>query len=274
MSASVSRDVALEIERIEAAAWRDMHASARPEDRSALGLRDRELAGAWAMAMDHDDSLLQNRVLGLGLETPVTPELLDAVFEHYRGHRHGFAVNLCPFALPAGVESLLAARGFGTFFHHLKWMRGDAPAPAAVGTLRVEAVPAERGRDWGELAARIFGSSTAHAAWASRRVGRAGWTHYFATSGDVPVAVAALFVRGDLAWLGAAGTLESHCRQGAQGDLFARRIADALDLGARMFTTETAPDWPDLPGGSLRNAARAGFHPAYERPSWIWPLPR
>jgi hypothetical protein len=89
----------------------------------------------------------------------------------------------------------------------------------------------------------------------------------------MPVAVAALFVHERAAWLGAAATLESHRRQGAQGAMFARRIADALDQGARVLTTETAPDWPDLPGESLRNAARAGFHPAYERPSWIRPLP-
>ena len=104
-------------------------------------------------------------------------------------------------------------------------------------------------------------------------MGRAGWSHYFAFAGDTPVAVAALFVAAGAAWLGAAGTLASHRRQGAQSALFARRVADGLAQGARWLTTETAPDWPDLPGDSLRNAARAGFHPAYERPSWIWPLP-
>ncbi|HEY6194836.1 MAG TPA: GNAT family N-acetyltransferase [Candidatus Eisenbacteria bacterium] len=274
MNVAVSRDVALEIERVEAAAWRDMHASALPADRAALGLRARELAGAFVMAMDRSDSLLQNRVIGLGLDEPVTGEVIDTLLEQYRDHANGFAINLCPFAAPAGLESLLGERGFGTFFHHLKWVRGTAPAPAPATELRVEAVPVAQALAWGELASRVHGSAPAHAAWASRCVGRAGWSHYFAYAGDTPVAVAALFVAEGAAWLGAAATLESHRRQGAQGALFARRIGDAREQGARRLTVETAPDWPELPGHSLRNAARAGFHPAYERPSWVWPLPR
>ena len=74
------------------------------------------------------------------------------------------------------------------------------------------------------------------------------------------------------AWFGLAGTLESHRRRGAQGALFAARVAAARAMGARVFTLETAPDWPEVPGESLRNARRAGFHPAYERPSWVWPV--
>ena len=273
MTVAVTRDVALEIERIEAAAWRDMHASATAEDRSTLGLRTLEVAGALAMAMDGTDSLLQNRVLGLGLHEPVTADVLDAVLAHYRGQPHGFAVNLSPFALPAGLETPLSERGFGTFFHHVKWVRGSEPAPLTNSALRVEQATAAQSEVWGRLASRVFGSSPAHARWAARSIGRNGWSHYFACADDTPVAVAAMFVADGLAWLGAAATLESHRRQGAQGALFARRISDALQQGARRLTVETAPDWPDLPGESLRNAARAGFHPAYPRPSWIWPVP-
>jgi hypothetical protein len=274
VNAGVPRDVALELERIEAAAWRDMHASATAEDRAALGLRTLEVGGACALAMDRHDSLLQNRVLGLGLSEPATGAVLDAVLTHYRGQPHGFAVNLSPFALPQELEALLAQRGFGTFFHHVKWVRGTEPAPVVDSPLRVETASLAQAKVWGELASRVFGTPPAHAAWGSRWVGRRGWSHYLAYDGDTPAAVAALYVQDGAAWLGAAATLEGHRRRGAQGALFARRIADALEQGARWLTVETAPDWPDLPGDSLRNAARAGFHPAYPRPSWIWPVPR
>ena len=273
MSITVTRDIVLEIERIEAAAWRDMHDSATAEDRAALGLRSREVAGALVLAMDSSDSLLQNRVLGLGLHSPVTDGVLEVLREHYRAHVHGFAINLCPNAEPSGVEEMLAKRGFGTFFHHLKWVRDAAPAPAPTGTLRVEIVPATQAHVWAELAARSFESPPAHATWAARLIGRRGWSHYWAWADNAPIAVAAVYVNDGAAWLGGAATLESHRRLGAQGALFARRVADALQQGARWLTAETAPDWPDLPGDSLRNAARAGFHPAYERPSWIWPIP-
>jgi GNAT superfamily N-acetyltransferase len=269
----ISRDEALALERIEAAAWRDLHAAATPEDREALGLQSSELAGAWMMGMSKHESLLHNRVIGLGLDEPASGAVLDTMLARFRDLPHAFAVNLAPFALPATLEHQLAERGFGTFFHHLKWVRGAAAAPAVGGALRVEPVRVADAAAWGAVASQVFGSTSAHAAWASRAVGRPGWSHYFARAGALPVAVAAMYVRDGDAWLGAAATLESHRRQGAQSALFARRIADALKFGARRMTLETAPDWPDLPGDSLRNAARAGFHPAYERPSWIWPLP-
>src|SRR5262245_39830590 len=118
---TVSRDVALAIEGVEAAAMRDQHACAMPDERAALGLRSRELAGGFAMAADHEESLLQNRTLSLGLTEPVSEAVLDELFAFYAGGPPGFAVNLCPFASPAGVQRLLERRGMRTFFHHLKW---------------------------------------------------------------------------------------------------------------------------------------------------------
>ena len=270
---AVSRDVALAIERVEADARRDQHACAPPEVRVALGLRTRELAGALAMATDREESLLQNRTLGLGLSDPVSEAVLDELFAFYAGGPPAFAINLCPFATPAGVERLLEQRGMRTFFHHLKWCRGSEPPPEARTELRIERADASRASAWGALAARIHNATPAHRAWSERVVGREHWSHYLACDGDEPVAVGALFVRDGAAWLGGGGTLEEHRGRGAQSALFARRIRDALEQGARWLTTETGPAWPDLPGQSLRNAARAGFHPAYQRPSWIWPVP-
>ncbi len=271
MNPALARDTALLIEDIEAAAWRDLNASATDDDRAALGLRPRDLAGGLLMTADRVESLLHNRALGLGLNEPLTPAALDELTGHYRDRAPGFALNLCPLAASETLEHELVRRGFATYFHHLKWVRDSEPPPVVKSALQVERVTPARARDWGELAARIFESPPGHAAWSSRAVGRPGWSHYFACAGGAPVAIAALFVRGEAAWLGSCGTLESHRRQGAQSALFAARIAGARAQGARWLTTETAPDWPDLPRESLRNAQRAGFHPAYQRPSWIWP---
>src|SRR5438046_338837 len=141
---AVSRDVALAIERVEAAAWRDHNACAPPEARTALGLRTRELSGAFAMATDREESLLQNRTLSLGLSEPVSEAVLDELFAFYAGGPPAFAINLCPFAAPVGVERLLEQRGMRTFFHHLKWCRGSEPPPEARTELRIERVAASR----------------------------------------------------------------------------------------------------------------------------------
>jgi len=269
MRSSVDRETALELEDIERRAWRDAHAAASAAERDALGLRPRELAGGFVLAADREDSLLQNRALGLGLREPITGSVVDTLREHFQGNRHGFALNLCPFAEPAGVEGLLVSRGFATYFHHLKWVRGQEPlAPVRDGP-RVERIGNERAGEWAALHAEVHPAALAHATWNARIVGRPGWSHYLAYQDAVPIAVAAMFVADGLAWLGFASTRTQHRRQGAQGALLAQRVRDGLEQGVRWFTLETGPAWPDLPGDSLRNAARAGFRPAYQRPSWI-----
>jgi GNAT superfamily N-acetyltransferase len=181
-----------------------------------------------------------------------------------------FAINLSPLAEPGTLAQELASRGMRTFFHHVKWLRGAA-APAAVTTrLRVTRVaPA----DAGVFAAATHAGEEPHRdaqrAWAAAMVGRPGWHHVLAWQDDEAVAGAAVFVEDGAAWLGHARTREAFRRQGAQQALLAERIRIAAEAGATLLTTETAPDWPDLPRESLRNVARAGFRIAYERPSWI-----
>ena len=269
---NLAREHALVLERIELAAWRDVHAAATPTDHAALGLRARELAGALVLSCDRDESLLMNRVLGLGQQQPVTGELLDTLVSHYQGRAPGFAINLAPFAEPTGLEDALAARGFGTFFHHLKWWRDDAPLAAPAGGPELRRATARDARAWSTLAAELFEWSAPHAEWFARVIDRPGWWHGLAFDDTRPIATAAMYMHEGAAWFGLAGTLESHRRRGAQGALFAARVAAARAMGARVFTLETAPDWPEVPGESLRNARRAGFHPAYERPSWVWPV--
>jgi len=270
----VSREDALLLEGVERSARRDLFAAATDEDRERLGLRARDVAGGFVMAADREDSLLQNRALGLGLEESLSDDVVQEVVDHYRDGPPGFAINLCPFAVTPETETLLTEYGFGTFFHHLKWMRGAEPVTLQEQGLRVECVGSDQRDAWAQLAARIFENPEGHADWSKRVVGRPGWFHYLAYVHDTPIAVGAMFVLDGAAWLGSGGTLESHRRHGAHRALLARRIRDGLEHGVRMFTLETGPDWPDLPGDALRNAAHAGFHPVYARPSWIWPLPR
>lgn len=272
MTPRASRDEALLLEGVERDARRDMHAAATDEDRASLGLRSRELAGGFLMAADREDSLLHNRAIGLGLEQPLTDDIVQELVDHYRGGPPGFAINLCPYAASNESETRLAEHGFGTLFHNLKWARGAEPAEMPERGVRVEAIGEDRRDEWAELAARIFETPAAHAKWSARVVGRRGWFHYLAYLGDAPIAVGTMFVLDGAAWFGSAGTLKPHRRRGAHLALLARRIHDGLHAGARVFTLETGPNWHDLPGEALRNARRAGFHPVYARPSWIWPL--
>lgn len=268
MEPTVSREQALALEHIESLAWRDLCAAATGADAAELALSAQEIAGGFAMAAGNTESLLQNRVLGLGLQQPIEEASLQAVLAHYP-QGGSFAVNLCPYAQPGDAADTLARHGFATYFHHLKWVRDDSAVTSAQTSLVAVAIDAERASDWRKVYCSVHSLPDAYAMWASRAVGRPDWRHFLALDGDRPVAAAAMFQRDGLAWLGMMGTLRSHRRQGAQAALLAVRLRAGLEAGVRMFAMETGPDWPDLPRESLRNAARAGFHVAYERPSWV-----
>ena len=79
----------------------------------------------------------------------------------------------------------------------------------------------------------------------------------------------ALFVKGDVGWLGIASTLPAYRPRGAQGALMARRIRDGADLGCRWLVTETGEDTPHHPNPSYHNMLRTGFSLAYRRPNYI-----
>ena len=105
----------------------------------------------------------------------------------------------------------------------------------------------------------------------SGTVGREHWHHYMAWDDDTPAAVAAMFVRDSVGWLGIGATLPAHRRRGAQGALMVRRIQEGLALGCRWFTTETGRDCPDKPNSSFHNMLRVGFTEAYHRPNYMPP---
>ncbi len=260
----------LGLERVEILAKVDGHERA---SRSApdLGLVSQHVGGAWALGRARDTTLSYNRTVGFGLERPGSAEDVAALKTFYAGHGiPAFRIALCPVVEPAGFETTLAAAGFGTYPPVFKWERDASAARAAATEFRIDrAIPDEAdAMDTALLAA--FGGWPLSVPLASPLVGTPHWHHYVARDGDAIVAVAAMYVREGLAWLGAAGTLATHRGRGAQGALIARRIDDARALGCHTLTTETGPDPPGKPNPSPHNLERAGFRVAYVRPIWVF----
>ena len=105
--------------------------------------------------------------------------------------------------------------------------------------------------------------------WLENLANRPNWRVYLAFDGDQPVACGALFVRGEVGWLGVAGTLPAYRRRGGQGALMAQRIRDAAGLGCCWVVTETGEDLPARPNPSFHNMLRTGFTLAYQRPNYL-----
>ena len=269
---SMDRERMFALERVEILAKIDGHAGT-PNARE-LGLVQERIRGAWALGRTRDTTLHFNRVMGFGLEQPVTPEDLVVLKAFYTRHEiPTFRLALSPLAEPQGFGAALAAAGFGTYTHLVKWARDASPAKTAATTLRIErAVPSDA-RAMDEVLLPAFDGRPHSIPYTSDLVDRPHWHHYVARDGGMVVAAAAMYVREGLAWLGAAGTRASHRGRGAQSALIARRIEDARALGCNAVTTETAHDSPEKSNPSYRNMERAGFQIIFRRPSWVFPNP-
>jgi hypothetical protein len=220
----------------------------------------------WASRMD---VLAFNRALGFGLDEPITPEEIDAaVAEFTRAGVPRFMVQVSPVAEPRTVIQWLLDRDF---YHHNSWVklfRRAEPMPAS-GDVSVEEIDRTRAETFSRIVGGAFGYAEHLQPLTTITLGRPGWHHYVAISDGEPIGAAALCVRGEVGWLGYAGTRAERRKSGAQSALIARRVNDAVRLGCRWVITETAEPRPDKPAPSFRNMRRLGFEIAYLRPNFV-----
>ena len=221
----------MRLEAVEVRAWSDLYDAAPAGLAGGLGLV-REVVGDAAVFRARLPSPLFNRTLGMAR--------LDG--------------------------DVLDARGYQP---RTRWVKLTRPAGALapVATpLRIAEADASLADVFGRTLCAAYGMPEGLAPWNAALVGRPGWRCYLAFDGDAPVGTAALFLDGEIGWLGAAATLPTQRRRGGQRALIARRIADATAAGASLLVSETglAPDNP-----SLRNLLAAGFVVAYERENYV-----
>ena len=265
------RDQISVLEAMDAASATAFAGILPPREADSLGVRTRRVGGASAIMAHRIDVLMFNRVIGLGVEEPARPEILDELIAWYRETgTPRFFVQLAPGAEPSLLPEWLGSRGL---FHYNNWVkltRTTEEQPRIVTDLTVERIGAGRSHEFAAIVARGFGLPDATRPWISATVGRPAWRHYLALDEGAPVAGGALYVEGTVGWLGFAATDPAHRGRGAQSALLARRIADAKTLGVKRLVVETAEDTTDRRAPSFHNLRRLGFELAYVRPNYLW----
>jgi GNAT superfamily N-acetyltransferase len=250
----------------EAEAYADMFAAAPVE----WNLRVERLDSALVLVAPFIDTLLFNRVLGLGVNEPASEiHLMEAVALYRQVDVRRFGIQLSPIAQPPSLPDWLFARGLQRADNWAKVYRAAAEPIERHTELRVEAIGRKSAADFARVACIAFEMPSTLQPLLENLVDRAGWHVYLAFDGDQPVACGALFVRGEVGWLGVAGTLPAYRRRGGQGSIMARRIRDAARLGCRWVVTETGEDLPGRPNPSFHNMLRTGFTLAYQRPNYL-----
>jgi hypothetical protein len=182
-------------------------------------------------------------------------------------------VQISPVAQPAHLLEWIKKRNLLRGRCWSKFYRQTEPAPQVATDLRLESLDEKHKDAFADIVSAAFGMPPEFRPLINGIVGKPGWHNYLAYDVKLPVAAAAMFITGEVAWLGFDSTLESHRKRGAQGAMFARRVADGLTLGAKWFVTETGEDTPASPNPSYHNMIRTGFNLAYMRPNYIHEAP-
>ena len=257
-------EIARLVELGEAEAYADMFKAAPRE----LDMRVERIGGAVALVARGVPVVLFNRVIGLGILEPVTPDALTDIHGLYQG-LPAYAVQIGPESRPVSLSGWLESRDI---LPRDNWAKVYRPATNEIDVptdLRVEKLSIEHFRAFAQVATAAFGMPPAIAPWLEAIAERPNWHTYGAFDGDGLVATGTMFTRGHTAWLGIGGTLPTHRKRGAQGAIMARRIRDAAALGCNWVITETDEDTPERPNPSFHNMTRTGFRLAYQRRNFV-----
>jgi GNAT superfamily N-acetyltransferase len=256
------------VEETEAMAYADLLRAAPPEWQCQA---ERTPAG-WLLLAPGLDILVFNRLVGCGIVEPAQRSDVEAAVARFqRAKLTKFGVQLSPAAQPPGVSRWLTEAGLAIRDRWTKLYRPASGVDPVQTNLAVHLAGVEVRKIFAEIITTGFGMPVDARPWIESIAGRSGWRCYLAWKDSEPVAGAALYVHGEIAWLGVTSTLPAARRQGAQGALLRRRIEDARRLGCRWLVTETAEELPTRPNPSYHNVRRAGFTVAYQRPNFMFP---
>jgi hypothetical protein len=259
-------EVAELVEFAEARAWSSFYRSAPTATADALGIQVVTVGPTTALAMAGAPFPLVNRVIGLGVGAPATEGVLDELLDVYGGIGvKDFAVQIAESAGPSELTRWLDERNLVAGGAWAKACRGNGPVSAPEGPARVERASQLDVDTFGDVATRGYEMPEVFGPLFGGLVGKPDWHAYLAYDGPEAIATGAMYVMGDVAWLGMGSTVPDHRRRGAQGALLARRLQDGIELGCRWFVTETGAEDPERPNASLRNMLRVGFEVAYLR---------
>lgn len=251
-----------------------MYAGADPAVRDALGMAHARVGGGLVCVMAHDPTGgFWNRVLGLGIDQPLTDEVIEEVLSFGREHdAPRLAVQVAPGADPVGWGDLLARHGLNTGGSWVKFVAPRGFRVEATTDVTIERIGPERGSEFAQVMCEGFGMprDSPLPDWFAQMPGMADLTTYAAVEHGRMLATAVLCVRDGLASLCGAATLSAARGRGLQSALMARRVDDANTLGAAWIATETGTETPENPNPSLHNMRRLGFTELYERRNWIW----
>ncbi len=260
---------------VELLGTEDLYGAQRREIVARAGVHVSRLGSSLVAALSNVPSGVYSRVIGLGLDGPVTAESAGAAVERLResGATRAF-VHVSPYATSATgeeVSALLEARGLTR--HPRSWVRfvrEAGAAPEARSDFVIRKARPEEALRVDEIVRTAFELPEAARGLYAAVVDRPRWHVFVAEDRATLVGAAALFVEGDVGWCAFGCVLEEARRRGGQSALLAARIDLARALGCRVLFSETGEAVPGDPQHSYKNLLKSGFREAFVRPNYLY----
>ena len=206
---------------------------------------------------------------GLGMNGPVSDDDLDRLEQWYRARSSPAAIEVCPLADAAFLQSL-GRRGFvitDTSNFLVRRLHAPDEAPAA-GIEVAETTDVEL---WAHLLAQGFFEHDplpGELEIGADLLRAEGMRAFIAMLDDQPAAGGALAIIDRIACLCADAALPNFRGRGAQLALIRQRLKEALQAGSEFAIAETAPATI-----SQRNYQRCGFEVAWTKLTFTLPAP-
>lgn len=258
------RAVSAESELLEATVWAELHGRFGLEVGSDVATV-RRWGRATGLVSRRANIVAVNRAIGFGFERPLDSVQFEELRAFYQEQGKSRWFLECSPDASIDMATVMAAGGVvgGTLTKLVAELsdRVELPAPR----VEVACASASDSTTFMDLVGAQMGVPVELRHGIVSTIGEPGWHFYFAVADEQPVAGAAMFIEGNGAWLGLAGTLPEYRNRGAQTALLLRRMQDAKRAGCRWVSAETFPE-AGAPNPSLSNMRRLGWRELYHRP--------
>lgn len=252
----------------EARAYASLINCASDGVRQQYGLSVTSVAQATVFtASSVQESLMLNRVIGLGLEEPVDEASLASIERHYaRSGVTTFALELTPAACAGTVLALLRQHGYVPYKKTEMMLRTGAEAIPAPNELQVQRVGASDAAFFVAQCCGVFRLQRPFVELLQASFGDSRWEHWAAFDGGSAVASAMTCYFDDAtAWIGWVATQPEHRGRGAQSALAAAQVQACRAQGVNWISLEASGASRRGSSPSSRNYTRLGWTTLYER---------
>lgn len=263
MEANSSQSEWIELEELRA-----VFDSAPDELKKTLGLRLENINGIVCSASSVEPSILINRCFVIDQNSLNDVSVLNSVKQFYKDsgvgefflHVTGNNPEIANTLKKAGMQK---SRGWMKFVHD------TSPAASRNPELDIRKIGPEHAEDFARIVVPCFDMSEASIPLVASIVHHPNYHLYMGFDGDRPAATGALFYKDGAAICDWGSTHSDFRRRGFQGALLARRINEAIEMGARNLYTATGEEVPGDPQHSYKNIMRYGFTENYLRENWV-----